>query len=121
MDLYADLSEAGGALTLSQQPQLVPTGIAIAPPPGTEAQVRPRSGLSRRGVEVSWGTVDADYRGELLVGMSLRGPSGRGYRVRHGDRIAQLVIAPLSLVDVAEVGQLPDTERGADGFGSTGR
>ena len=121
LDLYADLSELGGELTLSTMPQPVPTGIACAPPDGCEIQIRPRSGLSRRGVEVAWGTVDADYRGELLVSMSLRGPSGRRYKIAHGDRIAQLVVAPVTLAAVTEVEALDDTARGAAGFGSTGR
>lgn len=121
LDLYADLSELGGSLNLTQMPLPVPTGIACEPPPGYEVQIRPRSGLARRGVEIGWGTVDADYRGELLVSMSLRGPSGRGYRIEHGDRIAQLVVAPVALTAVEEVDQLDDTTRGAGGFGSTGR
>ena len=102
-------------------PQPVPTGIACAPPRGCEIQIRPRSGLARRGVEIGWGTVDADYRGELLVSMALRVPAGRGYRIVHGDRIAQLVVAPVMLAPVEEVDALDDTARGANGFGSTGR
>ena len=121
LDLYADLSQLGGSLALTQMPQPVPTGIACAPPIGHEIQIRPRSGLTRRGVEIGWGTVDADYRGELLVSMSLRGPLGRGYRIEHGDRIAQLVVAPVALSVVEEVDELDPTERGAGGFGSTGR
>lgn len=121
LDLYADLSELGGSLQLTQLPQAVPTGIACAPPTGCEIQIRPRSGLSRRGVTAAWGTVDADYRGELMVSMSLLGPGGRGYRVAHGDRIAQLVVAPVVLPVVTEVAALDETVRGAGGFGSTGR
>lgn len=121
LDLYAELSEQGGSLHLGQMPQPVPTGIACAPPPGCEVQIRPRSGLSRRGVEIGWGTVDADYRGELLVSMSLRGPGGRGYKVTHGDRIAQLIVAPVVLAALMEVEELDDTARGPAGFGSTGR
>lgn len=121
LDLYAELSEQGGSMQLTQMPQPVPTGIACAPPAGHEIQIRPRSGLTRRGVEIGWGTVDADYRGELLVSMSLRGPAGRGYRIEHGDRIAQLVVAPVTLTEVDEVDELDDTTRGAGGFGSTGR
>lgn len=121
LDLFADLSERGGWLELSQLPTLVPTGVACAPPVGCELQIRPRSGLTRRGIDVGWGTVDADYRGELLVAMSLRGPQDRRYRIQHGDRIAQLVVAPVSRVDVVEVDQLDQTERGSGGFGSTGR
>lgn len=121
LDLFAELSESGGSLMLGPQPRLVPTGIAAAAPRGCELQVRPRSGLSRRGVEVAWGTVDADYRGELLVTMSVRGASGRGYRIMQGDRIAQLAVAPVTLAEVVEVTELEATERGAGGFGSTGR
>ncbi len=121
LDLYAELSEQGGSLNLTLMPQPVPTGIACAPPPGHEIQIRPRSGLTRRGVEIGWGTVDADYRGELLVSMSLRGPMGRGFRIEQGDRIAQLVVAPVALTPVAEVDELDDTDRGSGGFGSTGR
>ena len=121
LDLYAELSEQGGSLNLTLMPQPVPTGIACAPPPGHEIQIRPRSGLTRRGVEIGWGTVDADYRGELLVSMSLRGPMGRGFRIEQGDRIAQLVVAPVALTTVEEVEELDDTDRGSGGFGSTGR
>ena len=121
LDLYADLSEQGGSLNLTQMPQPVPTGIACAPPDGYEIQIRPRSGLTRRGVEIGWGTVDADYRGELLVSMCLRGPAGRGLRIEHGDRIAQLVVAPVALTPIEEVESLDVTERGSGGFGSTGR
>ncbi len=121
LDLYADLSELGGSLPLTQMPQAVPTGIACAAPAGCELQIRPRSGLSRRGVVAAWGTVDADYRGELQVSMSLMGPGGRGYRVAQGDRIAQLVVAPVLLPSVTEVDELEETARGGGGFGSTGR
>ena len=99
---------------------LVPTGLAIALPPGHEAQVRPRSGLAaRHGVTVlnSPGTVDADYRGEIKVILINHGRSG--FTVSRGMRIAQLVVAPVSRIAWQE-GDLPDTARGAGGFGSTG-
>lgn len=121
LDLRADLSELNGSLELSELPQLVPTGIACAAPIDCELQIRPRSGLARRGVDVGWGTVDADYRGELLVAMSLRGPRDRRYRIEHGDRIAQLVVAPVKRPLIEEVETLDVTERGVGGFGSTGR
>lgn len=121
LDLYADLGGDGESLTLTTAPALVPTGIAIQPPAGTEAQIRPRSSFSRQGIDTSFGTIDADYRGELLVGLVLRGAPGRARRIRHGERIAQLVIAPLSLPQVREVDSLASTERGEGGFGSTGR
>lgn len=119
-DLFADLGGEGGESELGAAPTPVGTGIAICPPAGCEAQVRPRSGLWRKGVDVGFGTIDADYRGELIVQMALR--SGMGpYAVRHGDRIAQLVIAPVARPPLAVVDELDETERGAGGFGSTGR
>jgi len=100
----------------------VPTGLALAIPAGHEGQVRPRSGLARRaGVTVlnAPGTIDADYRGELMV---LLVNLGREEAVLEpGERIAQLVIAPVTRAAVEEVGALPPSERGAGGFGSTGR
>ena len=101
---------------------LVPTGLAIALPAGHEGQVRPRSGLAaRHGLTVlnAPGTVDEDYRGEvkvLLVNLG-RGP----VRIRRGDRIAQLVVAPVTQVQVEETDTLDDSARGSGGFGSTGR
>ena len=120
LDVFADLG-GEGSLELSGTPVLVPTGVALEVPAGYEVQVRPRSGLSRRGVDVAFGTLDADYRGELLVNMVLRDPAGRRHRVAHGDRIAQIVVAPVVLADVIEVEELSDTQRGDGGFGSTGR
>lgn len=121
LDLYADLGGEGESILLTPSVRLIPTGIAIQPPPGTEAQIRPRSSFSRQGIETSFGTIDADYRGELLVGLALRGPAGRERRIRHGERIAQLVVAPVALCEVVELDQLDATARGAGGFGSTGR
>ena len=100
---------------------LVPTGLAIALPPGYEAQVRPRSGLALRdGITVlnSPGTVDADYRGE--VGVILANLGDSDFTVTRGLRIAQMVVAPVSRLEWAEVETLPDSGRGAGGFGSTG-
>lgn len=103
----------------------IPTGLAIALPPGHEGQVRPRSGLARKhGVTVlnSPGTIDADYRGEVQVLLINHGP--RPHRIEPGERIAQLVVAPVVQAEVLEVqdaGELGDTERGVGGFGSTGR
>ena len=99
----------------------VPTGIAIALPGGTEAQVRPRSGLARNhGVTVlnAPGTVDADYRGEVQVLLINHG--NEPFVVTRGMRIAQLVIAPVVRAALIEVDLLDDTLRGAGGFGSTG-
>jgi dUTP pyrophosphatase len=99
----------------------VPTGIALALPAGTEAQVRPRSGLAHRhGVTVlnAPGTVDADYRGEVQVLLVNHG--AQAVTVTRGMRIAQLVIAAVTRARLVEVAQLDDTQRGVGGFGSTG-
>lgn len=101
---------------------LIPTGIAIALPPGTEAQVRPRSGLAvKHGLTVlnAPGTIDADYRGELQVLLVNLG--AEPVRITRGMRIAQLVIAAVTRAMLREVGSLDQTARGAGGFGSTGR
>ncbi len=121
LDLYADLGGAGQTLDLTAMPQLVGTGIAVEPPPGYEVQVRPRSGLSRQGVVVAFGTIDSDYRGEVLVNMAFRGDPGRSFPVCHGDRIAQLVVAPVLRTGILEVDELTTTDRGSSGFGSSGR
>jgi dUTP pyrophosphatase len=99
---------------------LVPTGLRIAVPPGHEAQVRPRSGLAlRHGIVLpnAPGTIDTDYRGEVQVILWNAGP--QPFAIERGDRIAQLVIAPVVRVELEE-GDLDDTTRGAGGFGSTG-
>ncbi len=100
---------------------LIPTGIAIGLPIGFEAQVRPRSGLAaKHGVTIlnSPGTIDADYRGE--IGVILVNLGKQAFTVSRGDRIAQLVIAPVSRAQWLEVDTLDETERGGGGFGSTG-
>jgi dUTP pyrophosphatase len=102
--------------------KLVPTGIAVAIPAGHEGQVRPRSGLAaKHGVTClnAPGTIDEDYRGECKVILVNHGPEA--FVVKHGDRIAQLVIAPVTRVEVEVVTELSETERGEGGFGSTGR
>lgn len=99
----------------------VPTGIAIALPPGHEGQVRPRSGLAaKHGITVlnAPGTIDEDYRGEVQVILVHHGRAP--HVVRHGDRIAQLVVAPVPRVVVHEASELDGTARGEGGFGSTG-
>ena len=99
----------------------VPTGFAIELPAGHEGQVRPRSGLAdRHGVTLanSPGTIDADYRGELQVLLINLG--SEPFVVRRGDRLAQLVVAPVARARAVEVEELSDTGRGAGGFGSTG-
>lgn len=120
MDLAAALDEP---VTLQpRERRLVPTGWAMAIQPGFEGQVRPRSGLAlKTGVTVlnAPGTIDADYRGEVMV--LLVNTSDAPVVIEPGMRIAQLVIARALRADVSEVHELPDTARGEGGFGSTGR
>lgn len=99
----------------------IPLGIAVAIPPGFEGQVRPRSGLATKlGITVpnAPGTVDADYRGEMFVALINLGR--QPHTIHHGDRIAQLVIAPVASPTILEVDTLDPTDRGTGGFGSTG-
>jgi dUTP pyrophosphatase len=101
--------------------EAIPTGIAIALPPGYEAQVRPRSGLARKfGISMvnAPGTIDADYRGELMVLLINLGQEP--FVVQRGERIAQLVVAPVVQATWELVESLDETERGAGGFGHTG-
>jgi dUTP pyrophosphatase len=116
LDLHACLESP---VDISHDPIPIPTGIAIQLPAGYEAQIRPRSGLTAQGVAVSLGTVDSDYRGELLVTMYVFG-SRSFFNVRHGDRIAQLVIARVASLPVKEAKSLSPTKRGPGGHGSTG-
>jgi dUTP pyrophosphatase len=126
---YATLGSAGldlrstESLTLKPGARaLVPTGIAIALPNGFEAQVRPRSGLAvKHGVTVlnSPGTIDSDYRGEIKVPLVNHGQED--FVITRGDRIAQMVIAAVTIAELFEVETLDDTVRGAGGFGSSGK
>jgi dUTP pyrophosphatase len=119
VDLRANIQEA-----ISLNPgerKLIPTGLHLELPNGYEAQVRPRSGLAlKHGISVlnSPGTIDADYRGD--VGVILVNMGQEVFTVNHGDRIAQLVIAQYTQVNFLETTTLTDSERGADGFGSSG-
>lgn len=96
----------------------LPCGFAFEVPAGHELQVRPRSGLSSKAIVATFGTVDADYRGEVRI--LLMNMSGEPFTVNNGDRIAQGVIAPVLRVEVEEAAELTPTERGAKGFGSSG-
>ncbi len=119
MDLLAAVD---GEVTLGPgERRLIPTGLAIALPPGFEAQVRPRSGLAlKHGLTVlnAPGTIDADYRGE--VGVILANLGAEPFVVTRGARIAQLVVAPYQRVALQPVEALADSARGDGGFGSTG-
>ncbi|MCL2287037.1 MAG: dUTP diphosphatase [Firmicutes bacterium] len=117
LDLYAKID----AIIKKGERTLIPTGIRVALPFGYEAQVRPRSGLALKyGVTVlnTPGTIDADFRGE--VGVILVNLGKEDFAVKRGDRIAQMVIAKVEMVEFAEVCELPETERGEGGYGSTG-
>jgi dUTP pyrophosphatase len=120
LDLHASLEHP---VTLQPgERALIPTGIAIALPDGHEAQVRPRSGLAlRHGITLlnSPGTIDPDYRGE--VGAILVNLGQEPFTVHHGERIAQLVIAPFVRATLLEADALEETARGDGGFGHTGR
>ena len=120
MDLKANITEA--VLLEPLQRAMIPTGIYLALPEGTEAQVRPRSGLSAKfGISVlnAPGTIDADYRGEVKV--ILVNLSNEPFTINPGERIAQLVLARYERIEWDEVETLDETCRGEGGFGSTGR
>ncbi len=120
LDLRAALAEP--LLLEPGKRALIPTGFQMALPQGYEAQIRPRSGLAfRHGVTMlnTPGTIDADYRGEIKVLAVNLGEEP--FEIRHGDRIAQMVIAPVTRADVQVVSDLPDSKRGEGGFGSTGK
>jgi dUTP pyrophosphatase len=122
LDLLAAVPETTPLILPPGAHALVPTGLAIALPAGYEAQVRPRSGLAARyGVTVlnSPGTIDADYRGE--IGVILINHGTAPFAIRRGERIAQMVIAPVARAELVPSGSLSTTNRGSGGFGSTGR
>lgn len=122
MDLVAALPADAPLVLTPGGRGLVPTGLVMAIPQGYEGQVRPRSGLAvRHGLTVlnAPGTIDADYRGEVMVALINLGQDA--FEVRRGERIAQLVIAPVTAATLTTVATLDKTARGAGGFGSTGR
>ena len=121
LDLLAAVAADAPVVIEPGERALVPTGLAIALPAGTEGQVRPRSGLAaRHGVTVlnAPGTIDADYRGEIQVILVNLGQES--FTVMRGTRIAQLIIAPVLQVTICETANLDETTRGVGGFGSTG-
>ena len=122
LDLLAAVAESAPLVIAPGRHALVPTALAIALPDGFEAQVRPRSGLAaKHGVTVlnSPGTIDADYRGEIQVILINHGAAP--FTVSRGERIAQMVIAPVVQAELVPAATLSGTERGSGGFGSTGR
>jgi dUTP pyrophosphatase len=122
LDLTAAIADDAPLTLAPGDRAVVPTGLAIALPSGTEAQIRPRSGLAaRHGITVlnAPATVDADYRGE--IGVLLINHGCEPFVIRRGERIAQLVIARVAQAQLISVSELPPTTRGAGGWGSTGR
>lgn len=121
-DVRANLPDRGEIVLQPGERALVPTGLRMEIPPGFEVQVRPRSGLAlKHGITLpnSPGTIDSDYRGEL--GVIVLNAGQAAVTLRHGERIAQLVVAPVVQAAFALAKGLNETERGAGGFGSTGR
>ena len=121
LDLLAAIPAGTPLLIDIGQRRLVPTGLAIAIPSGFEGQVRPRSGLAlKHGITVlnAPGTIDADYRGELSVLLINHGE--QVFEITRGMRIAQLVICPVTRIEWSNVGELSGTNRGGNGYGSTG-
>lgn len=122
MDLCAAIPEDAAVTLAPGERAAIPTGIRIALPPGYEAQVRPRSGLARShgiGMVNAPGTIDCDFRGHIHVLLINHGDEP--FPIRRGDRIAQMVVAPVVRVLWSEASDLPTTTRGEGGFGSTGR
>jgi dUTP pyrophosphatase len=122
LDLLAAVPEDAPMVLAPGKYALIPTGLTIALPSGYEAQVRPRSGLAaKHGVTVlnAPGTVDADYRGEISVILINHGD--KPFPIRRGERIAQMVIAPVTRAELVAAASLSATDRGSGGFGSTGR
>lgn len=121
MDLPAAVPESEPVTLKPGEWQLIPTGLAIALPEGFEAQVRPRSGLAAK-FAISCvntpGTIDADYRGEIRVNLINHGREP--FTVRRGERIAQMIIAPVVQAELVVSATLDETSRGTGGFGSTG-
>lgn len=117
-----DVRAAAATVLAPRGRALVTTGFAIALPPGYEAQLRPRSGLAlKHGVTVlnAPGTIDSDYRGEVMVLLINHGTEP--FAIARGDRIAQMIVAPVATARWSQSASLPDSARGAGGYGSTGR
>ncbi|MGH1578501.1 dUTP diphosphatase [Planktotalea sp.] len=121
-DLRANFPDRGEKVLQAGERALIPTGLRLAIPEGFEVQVRPRSGLAlKHGITLpnSPGTIDCDYRGPL--GVIVMNAGSETFVISHGERIAQMIVAPVVRADFELVETLPDTARGSGGFGSTGR
>lgn len=120
-DLRANFPDRGSVILDPGARALVPTGLRLAIPDGYEVQVRPRSGLAlKHGITLpnTPGTIDSDYRGPL--GVIVMNAGSERFQISHGDRIAQMIVAPVLRAQFVEVDTLSDTDRGSGGFGSTG-
>jgi dUTP pyrophosphatase len=100
--------------------RLIPTGLRVAIPEGYELQIRPRSGLSKNGVDVALGTIDSDYRGEIFICVIGNMAKHKGHWIQPNDRIAQAILAPVVRAEFEMVDELSETARGSGGHGSTG-
>lgn len=121
-DLRANLPDLGEMTFAPMSRQLVPTGLRMAIPAGYEVQIRARSSMAKKfgmGLPNAPGTIDSDYRGP--VGVLMINLGADPYTIQHGDRIAQMIVAPVVQAGFSEVSELPDTDRGTGGFGSTGK
>jgi len=122
LDIRAAVPQDGPVMLVPGMRDMIPTGLSVAIPDGYEIQMRPRSGLAaKHGITClnSPGTIDSDYRGELKVILINHG--SEPFVIRRGERIGQMVLAPVTRLEWALVETLPETERGSGGFGSTGR
>ena len=117
IDLYAAIQDS--IVLRPMESALLPTGLAFELPLGNEAQIRPRSSLSKKSILIYFGTCDEDYRGEYFV--ALQNLSKTDFKIERGDRLAQMVIAQYAHIELEEVAELRATSRGDKGFGSTGR
>lgn len=122
LDIRAAVPQDAPVMLVPGMRDMIPTGLSVAIPDGYEIQMRPRSGLAaKHGITClnSPGTIDSDYRGELKVILINHG--SEPFVIRRGERIGQMVLAPVTRLEWALVETLPETERGSGGFGSTGR
>lgn len=121
LDLYADLSVRHGGVASTtiypDIPQKIATGIAISIPDGYCGVIKDRSSMASRGITISGGVIDSSYRGEVMVLLTANPRT----EIQHGDKIAQMLILPVPIVEIVEVDALNETTRGEGGFGSTGQ
>jgi len=115
----ADLHARGNWIISPSETVTIPLGICFEIPCGYEVQIRPRSGLSKKGIFAQIGTIDSDYRGEVCA--FIYNSTSKLFEIKDGDRICQMIYSPSIQINFEEVDSLSETKRGANGFGSTGR